>query len=239
MLRTVAYLREGQPKKGNTREFIISDEALDRHGTVIKMDGWKLDNFKRNPIVMYAHAANRQPDPDLVIGRGDVSNDNGKLVGRIQFDTEGEGELENRLAKKVLHKIDNGFLNATSVGFNPLRWGYGEKEKGEDPDTFYFREQELLEFSVVPVPSNPNALAKEFEKDISDFINRNVASVSTEDVDVIETAAGTFTLTDSGFYFDFDSTALDQVEIEFTPQMELEDGKDSRVRLARARFRLY
>lgn len=247
MLRTVAYLRQNQPKEGNTRHFVISDEALDRHGTVLKMDGWKLDNFRRNPIVMYAHAANREPNPDLVIGRGDVRTENGELIGSITFDTDGGAEVENKLAKKVLHKIDNGFLNATSVGFNPLRWGYGEKERGEDPDTFYFREQELLEFSVVPVPSNPNALAKEYSEEITDWIEKNKSgSFSTADIEPNAVPiTGTMTLKDDDLHFVFDMdrvdtthypTVYDTNTVNFEPDFEL-DKKDSRVQLARARFR--
>jgi len=44
-------------------------------------------------------------------------------------------------------------LNATSVGFKPKEWVFNEDRKGVD-----FKTQELLEFSVVPVPSNPEAL---------------------------------------------------------------------------------
>jgi phage head maturation protease len=55
----------------------------------------------------------------------------------------------------------DGFLNATSVGFRPLEWtlskdpsrGADEWEPGAD-----FHRAELVEFSIVSVPCNPEAL---------------------------------------------------------------------------------
>jgi hypothetical protein len=51
--------------------------------------------------------------------------------------------------------VKRGFLRATSVGFRPKRDKYSWNEERGGID---FEEQELLEFSVVPVPSNPEAL---------------------------------------------------------------------------------
>ena len=57
------------------------------------------------------------------------------------------------MANTVLQMIDGGFLRATSVGFRPLRFERNAQRGGND-----FKEQELLEFSVVPVGANPQAV---------------------------------------------------------------------------------
>ena len=49
-----------------------------------------------------------------------------------------------------------GFLHAVSVGFRPLDWRWAAGE--ERADGIDFQRQELLEFSCVPVPANPEAL---------------------------------------------------------------------------------
>src|SRR6185295_6186581 len=36
-------------------EYVLSDETPDRMGDIIQADGWKLDNFKRNPIALFGH----------------------------------------------------------------------------------------------------------------------------------------------------------------------------------------
>lgn len=162
---TKALIRAEQPEDGNLRDFDISNEAIDRHHSIIKADGWSTDNFLANPVVQYAHSANRFPDPDLVIGEAvKVWKEGTTMASRARFDVDGDGDVNNALAKKVLYKIDQGFLRATSVGFSPIEHGPGNKEKGEDPNLWYHRQQDLLEWSVVAVPSNPSALKRNLDE---------------------------------------------------------------------------
>ncbi len=143
-------------------QFVISDESVDRHRTVIKMDGWQLENYRNNPIVAYQHNTFSN-DPDSIVGKGDVYKENGKLMARVTFEPEGD----NPIADKLVKKIEFGSINATSVGFNPIDWSRGVKADGEDPELIYFRNADLLEFSIVHIPSNPNATQ---DKDFETFI---------------------------------------------------------------------
>ena len=57
-------------------------------------------------------------------------------------------------------------MKATSVGFREVtrgKWGEGEEAVNGKRPTYYFGEVELLEFSIVNIPSNPNALRREVE----------------------------------------------------------------------------
>lgn len=158
-------------------EFVISTDAKDRHGTRLNMENWNLENYNANPVVGYNHEVYgggmcEKSDPDDVIGKGEVfmedpqrgvGTDKKKLIGRVHFEKEGQ----NPRADKVFNKVKDGVLNATSVGFAPIpddsgeigQYGYVNKD-GEkvDADTFYFNGQELLEFSIVNIPSNPEAV---------------------------------------------------------------------------------
>jgi hypothetical protein len=145
-------------------EFVISDETRDRHGTVVPIDAWKLKNFNGNGIVGYQHDVYgdsflTKADPDDVIGIGEAFVEDGKLIGRVTFEPKEINEKAEKIFQKVLH----GTLKATSVGFIETKKGkYGEKDEardGENP-TYYFGEVELLEFSVVNIPSNPAALRR-------------------------------------------------------------------------------
>lgn len=148
-----------------TVEFIISSAARDRHDSVLNMKGWSLDNFNRNPIVGYQHnvyggnmcnAAN----PDDVLGPGRAYLEKDLLIGEVTFETKDI----NPQAEKIFRKVLNGTLRATSVGF--LEVGKGEMkntvdEKGNVIDQVYhFAGQELLEFSIVNIPSNPEAVGR-------------------------------------------------------------------------------
>ena len=69
----------------------------------------------------------------------------------------------NELAEKVFQKIMFGSLNSVSVGFLPLgkgHWGEGDEAPNEARETYYYDGQELLEISVVNIPSNANATRK-------------------------------------------------------------------------------
>jgi HK97 family phage prohead protease len=149
-------------------KFVISDESKDRYGTVIKLDGWQLDNYNRNGIVAYQHNTG-SIDPDMIVGKGRTWIDNGVLMGEVEFEPEGE----NQLADKLVKKLAFGSINATSVGFNPMEWSKGDRSFGEDPDTIYFRKQDLLEFSIVNIPANANAVVS---KSLEEFVR-----MATED----------------------------------------------------------
>jgi len=153
-------------------KFIFSTDAKDRHGTRINPEGWRLDNFNKNGIASYQHRAYGDPDPDMILGPVEAWTSNRSLVGTIDF----ESADINPLADKLLKKVNNGTLNAVSVGFieHGGHWGQDE-ERGhpeEEKDTYYFDDIELMEVSLVSVPSNPEALAvRGFESKGEDKLN--------------------------------------------------------------------
>lgn len=139
-------------------EFVISTEAVDSYGTVFRLDGWDLSRYNANPVVLFGHRSN-DGDPDNVIGVGEVFVEDNKLIGRVTFETEDV----NPKAEKIYRKIQAGTLRMASIGAHILDGRMGNKERGEDPDVVYFTRQQLLEFSIVPIGSNPDALKRSAE----------------------------------------------------------------------------
>ena len=142
--------------ENRTAEFIISDDTKDRHNTVLDVDGWHLDNYNKNGIVGYQHDVygEYQANPDNVIGIGKAEMRDGKLIGIVTF----EPENINPLAEKIFQKVQFGTLRATSVGFNPLEQGEFRKMEDSDAEIYHYGKRDLLEFSIVNIPSNPNAV---------------------------------------------------------------------------------
>lgn len=128
------------------KRFVMSDGGVDRVGDVIEPEGWKLERFRENPVMLWAHDYRSPP-----VGRWpEVWVSGGKLIGRAEFaGTDMGRDLEGLYEK--------GFLRAVSVGFLPLKWELRRSEEGKVLG-FRFIEQELLECSAVPVPANPGAL---------------------------------------------------------------------------------
>tara|TARA_Y100000296_G_C5163704_1_gene253327 strand:+ start:329 stop:916 length:588 start_codon:yes stop_codon:yes gene_type:complete len=142
--------------ENRTAEFVISDNTKDRHNTVLDVDGWHLDNYNKNGIVGYQHDVygEDQANPDNVIGIGKAEMRDGKLIGIVTF----EPENINPLAEKIFQKVQFGTLRATSVGFNPLEQGEFRKIEDSDAEIYHYGKRDLLEFSIVNIPSNPNAV---------------------------------------------------------------------------------
>jgi len=129
-------------------EFTASTADQDRDGEVIDVSGWDLKNFKKNPVIMFAHDYRTLP-----IGRATkIGVRDGKLVNNVEFPPEGTYEF----ADIVERLVGAGFLKTESVGFMPKKWEDGDG--GEKTPRRTYTKQELLEISIVPVPSNPNAL---------------------------------------------------------------------------------
>ena len=148
-------------EESRTVQFVISNNTRDRHRTVLDATKWQLDNFNRNGIVGYQHNVYGDgmcagPNPDDVIGRGRAFLEGDQLIGEVVF----EPADINPLAEKIFRKVLFGSLRATSVGFAEIgkgTYGSGTQARGAADETYYFAAQELLEFSIVNIPSNPDA----------------------------------------------------------------------------------
>lgn len=136
--------------KGKDRvlEFIGTTEGIDRDGEVIKADAWQVDEYTKNPVVQWAHDYSSPPIGKTLSIRRDKKN---STIFEIEFADKETYEF----ADTIFKLCKGGFLNATSVGFIPLEFDTGKKET--DPRRTYTK-VELLEVSIVPVPSNPDAL---------------------------------------------------------------------------------
>lgn len=138
--------------EGTGLDFVLSDSSLDRHGTRINPAGWDLAAFKRNPIALFGHSGG------FPIGRWDnVRVEGDKLLGRLVMAAKGTSARIDELAALV----EQGILRAVSVGFSVIKYGVPGKSD------FDYEAQELMEVSLVSVPSNTNALAQARSLNIS------------------------------------------------------------------------
>lgn len=129
-------------------DFIISTGDVDRHGDRVNPDGWDFKNFRTNPVVLWGHDYDSLP---LAKAR-DVRVEDGSLKATAVFTPAGMARFNDT----VYEMLKGGFLNAVSVGFLPKKWSFVDNDdRGFGID---FQEQELLEFSVTPVPALPQAL---------------------------------------------------------------------------------
>lgn len=129
-------------------DFILSTAAIDRHGDRIDQDGWDFKSYRRNPVVCWAHDYELLP----VAKAKNIRVEDGALKATAVFTPEGK----IRFNDIVYDLCRDGFLNACSVGFIPKKWSWAEEQ--DRMLGMEFQQQELLEFSITPIPANPEAL---------------------------------------------------------------------------------
>lgn len=134
--------------KNYTVEGVFSAEVEDRHGEIVVQRGWDLENYKKNPVVLWAHRSDEPPIGKMLeIG---VNPETNQLEGKIQFAVE-----QYEFAKTIFNLIVGGYQKAFSAGFINSRYEIDQEE-----EKIYLVENELLEMSCVPVPANQLSLAK-------------------------------------------------------------------------------
>lgn len=134
----------------------ISTPTPDRSGDVVVPKGAKLDHFLKNPVVLFGH---KYSEPPIAKAEEIVVTEDG-IKAKVTFPSEGVYAF----ADTIYQLIKEGVMNAWSIGFQadpdqtePLPGG-GVK----------FNSWEMLEFSAVPVPANPEALTILRSKGISE-----------------------------------------------------------------------
>lgn len=129
------------------RKFILSDsQSINSHGFRVHIEGGDLARFMVNPVMLYEHNIER------VIGKWvDIERVNGKLLATPVFDTDDDE------AAKIAGKVERGFLNGASIGIRILKLEVID-------DEYVATEWELLEVSIVSIPSDAGAVRLYNEK---------------------------------------------------------------------------
>ena len=155
MLKRLMTVEVKETEVSRVLEIAGSTEDKDRMGDIIMASGWKLKEFKKNPVFLWAHDYRQPP-----IGKALkvwIDKETSKLMFKIEFAPPEVYEFADTIYKLYV----GGFLHATSVGFIPLDWE-GKDEENPSPkwENNVYLKQELLELSAVPVPANANALVE-------------------------------------------------------------------------------
>ena len=142
-------------EEGAVSWFRASTNDLDRHGTIVEPRGIDTKNFENNPVFMWGHDAYGDASPP------DIENVLGRVVDfrttNDAFDIGVEWADHDR-AVMARDLVRSGFLSAVSVGFIPDSEAMTTRSI-DGADVPVYQRTELVEVSLVPVPSNPNAIA--------------------------------------------------------------------------------
>lgn len=130
--------------------FKIHDESVNTYGFRMLCSGANLEEYNKNPVVLYNHN-----DWEMPVGRGEnVRIEGNAILMDVVFDTE------DPRAAEIEGKVTRGFLRMASVGAWP-------PEEASDDDSLRLPGQTgptitrwtLREVSICPIGANHNALA--------------------------------------------------------------------------------
>lgn len=141
---------------------VISNGNEDSYGTTFNPDGINIKRFSKNPVLIYNHRAH---DDALPIGH--VENIRRGEGTEVLADVYFESVTKNSRGKDIYNLFKVKALNGFSIRFNPLKFG------DEKNNEYTFEEWELVEVSVVVLPSNETAIVK-----------RNLAKDSREEQEI-------------------------------------------------------
>lgn len=135
--------------------FVASTESVDRYGDIIRVKGWDLKNYKKNPVFLFGH---RSMDPPIgkSIAIGIETSPKPALVQTIEF----ADKATYPFADTVFQLYKNKFMNAVSVGFRTLEPPNMIRDESGAITGMEFVGQELLELSAVVLPANTDAVAR-------------------------------------------------------------------------------
>lgn len=146
IVKNFTFEAKGIDEKNHIVEGIFSTAAVDRHGEIVVQEGWKLDDYLKNPVVLWSHDNYQFPLAQMTR----IGFENGDLAGAMKFAVE-----EYEVAATAFRLMKGKYLRAFSVGFMNNVY---EIDNGSD--VVKLIENVLLEVSVVNVPANQEALAK-------------------------------------------------------------------------------
>lgn len=145
----------GQRRQSHT--FVANTAQPNRYRDIIDQATWQLENYRRNPVILWMHDWDDQP-----IGRGEVWIDgegtpDARLMVRVSYD------LAREAAADICRQVEEGYLSAVSIyaNFGACTWRCELPEADPRYHAGWGRVLsygDLYEISIVTVAGDANAL---------------------------------------------------------------------------------
>jgi HK97 family phage prohead protease len=208
-----------------SKKFICSDNGINSYGFRVLSSGIDLTGFKKNPVGLFNHC-NNDDDPNYngpICIWPDLALEGDNLVGTPVFD------LKDPKAAEIARKVDEGFLNACSIGFQILAISEDPADMLAGQTYPTITKCQLMEISIVDIPSNMNAVCcydesgKRLELNAGMFEKLKAKHTPTNNLNnmkKITLKAGLIAL--AAFLGISGEDAKNDLEVEFTPEKQAE-----------------
>ena len=152
---------------------VIAANERSRNGDELNLRGVAFKNYLKNPVVLWAH----DRFGGIPIGKTlEIDHDDqGKIVVDFQFNSDDE------FAARVENAWNGGFIRAASIRYLPTKV-VEVRGNGGEVERLRVEESELLEWSLVPIPADPDSVrAAARELNLPEEIFRGFETTPYED----------------------------------------------------------
>ncbi len=171
----------------------INTAGVDRYKTVIDPHGAKLENYRKNPVVLWEHAKDPRRFTDPIARNLWVRTDGGQrptsLLAKPQF-------LSDDFSRQRWEWYRDGVLNAFSVNILPVDGSTSPPTKEEtrarpewEAAHTIYREWDLAEYSGTTVPGNADALVADRAAQLLDLVQRSLLWLPDDVKELVEAKA--------------------------------------------------
>ena len=166
------YYEDHEEQQSDIYTFVVSTPEVDRYGTIIIPSGIDYTSYLNNPIVLAQHNADEWPI--------------GKCLGFMMNGENLEATLQlHRItdeACEVADLVAAGYVKAVSVGIIPTE---SEEQTIDGKKVTVYTKSELVEFSVVSIPANRDALIKKSIKELFKSLKKVTRMLTPEQTQAI------------------------------------------------------
>lgn len=143
----------------DAKTFRLADESINGYGFWLRMDGADLEQFKRNPIMLWMHSRAFRGTKDEVLPIGHWENvriEGGELLADAVFD------MDDEFAAAIAGKVERGIIRMASVGITVVETSADSTylKPGQTRETV--TKWKLREASIVDIGANDNAISLAF-----------------------------------------------------------------------------
>lgn len=145
-------------KTNNQKRVRLTNSSLNAYGTRVLTEGMDIEQFERNPVLLWMHHRGE------VIGLvTDIKREGDEITGVLQFDEASD------LSQKCKKQWDFGSLRMVSVGIDILAWDEDPKLYVEGQKLATISRSKLTEVSLVDIGANDDALVLTYEGQTLNF----------------------------------------------------------------------
>jgi len=135
-------------KDGLFIEGFANKKVVDRGQEIISEDAWELDNYKKNPVILYNHGMDAQLGGTPVGVATDIKATKDGLYVKARLAT-----IDDPVIKRIRGLVEEKILRAFSVGFQAI-----DSDVDAKSNIRTISKAELYEVSIVGVPMNQDSI---------------------------------------------------------------------------------